>query len=188
MIVLSLTVLSTQLDFASERLSSEDTALDRLVIWDAGRQLIERKPFFGWGYGDYSEHAPQFQQRVQNYVAANPHASHNALITIAAEIGILGLLAYLFPVFWWLLNTPSVWTKMPKSGFWSRQLLGILWLVILDILVESTFTDPRHSTYVQGIWWITLALIANIIYTYNSKDDLKIQVKRINKLGGSVRQ
>jgi O-antigen ligase len=180
MVVLSLTVFSTQLDFAGERISSEDTALDRLVIWDAGRQLIERKPFFGWGYGDYSEYAPQFQQRVQNYVSANPHASHNALITIAAEIGIPGLLAFLFPVFWWLVNTPSVWSKMPKSGFWSRQLLGVLWLVILDILVETTFTDARHSTYVQGIWWITLAFIANIIYSYNSRDNLKIHVKRIN--------
>ena len=181
LIVLSLTVFSSQLDFATERISSEDTALDRLVIWDAGRQLIEKRPLFGWGYDDYSKYAPQFQQRVRNYVAANPHASHNALITIAAEIGIPGLLVFLFPVFWLLIQSPSVWSKMPKSGFWSRQLIGILWLVILEIFVETTFTDVRHSTYVQGMWWITLALIANIIYSYNSHDNLKIPVRRINK-------
>jgi O-antigen ligase len=181
MAILGMTIFSDQVDFALDRIDSEDTALDRLVIWDAGRQMIEKKPLFGWGYGDYSLYAPQFQQRIQNYIAANPHASHNSLITIAAELGIPALLAFLFPFLWWLILSPTVWSKIPKSGFWSQPLLAVLWLVILDIFIETTFTDIRHSTYNQGIWWITLALIANMIYSYKSTNDLKILVRRVKK-------
>jgi len=166
-------VLSKQIAFANQRLYTDTTAKDRGVIWDAGLQMIRSKPLFGWGYGNYSLYAGQFQRRVRNYVAANPHGSHNAYLTIAAELGLPALFLFAFPGLWWLMLTFKMRRRMPKEGFWSWSLLIVFWMVLLDHIIVTTFTDVRHSTYSQGMWWITLGLIANIVNFHLRPDDLE---------------
>ena len=173
MAILGASVLSQQMTFAQERLNSEDTAMDRWVVWDAGLQMIERKPVFGWGYGDYALYAWQFQRSVQNYVAANPHASHNSYIGIAVELGVPALLLFAFPVVWWLIRSRRAWPRLPRQGFWSRSLLIVLWLVIVDQLVVSFFSDMRVSPYGVGLWWITLGLIGNLVDHYSRADNVR---------------
>jgi O-antigen ligase len=176
LIVMSLlgsSILATQMAFARERMNSENTAKDRWVIWDAGLQMTARKPLFGWGYGDYTLYAGQFQRRVQNYVASAPHASHNSYIAIAAEMGVPALLVFAFPLLWWLSLTFKVWPRLPKTGFWSRSLLIVFWMVILDHIVVNFFSDMRLSSYGMGMWWITQGLIANMVDTYVQAHDLR---------------
>jgi O-antigen ligase len=169
-------VLSEQMAFARERMNSEDTAMDRWVIWDAGLQMIEAKPFFGWGYGNYESYAGQFQRRVYNYVAARAHASHNSYIAIPAELGLPAFFLFAFPVLWWLMLSLKIWPRMPTEGFWSRSLLLVFWMVILDHIVVNSFSDMTRSTYGMGMWWITLGLIANMVDTYLQPEDLKLPV------------
>jgi len=174
MAVLGSGVLSDQMAFARERMNSEDTAADRWVIWNAGWQMIKTRPFFGWGYGNYRKYAQQFQVRTHNHVVAYAHASHNSYIAIAAEMGLPALLLFLFPVWRWLTFTRKVWGRMPQNGFWSRSLLVILWMVVLDHLVVNIFSDMQHSTFGMGMWWVTLGLIANIVEAYLQPGDVKL--------------
>ena len=174
MSILGASVFSKEIAFAQERMNSESTAKDRLVIWDAGLQMVALKPFFGWGYADYSLYAGQFQRRVYNYVATASHASHNSYIAIAVEMGVPALIIFALPLLWWLSLTLKVWPRLPKVGFGSRSLLVIFWLVILDHIVVNFFSDMRHSPYGMGMWWITLGLIANMVNTYLTSDDSKL--------------
>jgi O-antigen ligase len=176
MAILGSGVLSKEMAFAQERLNSEDTANDRWVIWDAGLRLIAAKPFFGWGYGNYDTYAWEFQTRVNNYVAANAHASHNNYIAIAAELGLPALFLFAFPVMWWLALTLKVLPRMPKEGFGSRALLVIFWMVILDHSIVNLFSDMSRSMYGMGMWWITLGLIATMINTYHHPSDMSLPV------------
>lgn len=174
MALLGTGVLSQQMAYARERMNSEDTAKDRLVIWDAGLQMIKAKPLFGWGYGDYSKYAGQFQRRVANYVAAYAHASHNSYIAMAAETGVPALLLFMFPVLWWLVLSVRAAPRMPQGGLWSRPLLGILWMVVVDHVVVTFFSDMRHSTYGMGIWWIALGLIASMVEAHLQSGAMKM--------------
>jgi O-antigen ligase len=166
-------VLSELIGFAGERLDSVDTARERFVIWDAGLQMIRARPFLGWGYGNYRLHAGQFERRVLNFApeGQDASASHNSYIGLAAEMGLPTLLAFAFPVLWWLNQSRKAWRRMPKEGFISRPMLILLWMVILDHIVVNFFSDMRHSTYGMGMWWITLGLIGSIVDTYIQPDD-----------------
>lgn len=182
MVVLGSGLLAEQMAFAQKRMESESTANDRLVIWDAGMQMIQARPFGGWGYGDYSRYAGQFQRRVYNYVAAYAHASHNSYIAIAAELGVPALLIFFFPVLWYLGLTFKVWPRMPKAGFWSQSLLLAFWMVILDHVIVNGFSDMRFSTYGMGMWWIALGLLANMVHSYLQPGDMSLPgwVRRAN--------
>jgi len=50
-----------------------------------------------------------------------------------AELGLIGLLLYLFPVMWWFIRTAQAWKYIPKEGLWNRKLLAILWLLLSSI-------------------------------------------------------
>ncbi|OQY20912.1 MAG: hypothetical protein B6I34_08045 [Anaerolineaceae bacterium 4572_32.1] len=167
-------VLSDQMSFAQERMNSDDTANDRWVIWNAGFQMIKAKPLFGWGYGNYKRYAQQFQARTKNHVVAYAHASHNTYIAIAAETGLPMLLLFLTPLVWWLTLSKKAWPQIPKKGFWSRSLLIVFWMVLLDHIVVNFFSDMQHSTYGMGMWWITLGMIANMVEAYLEPGDMKM--------------
>jgi O-antigen ligase len=163
MSILGSTVLSKQIAYANQRLNSEGTAIVRFVIWDAGMQLIERKPFFGWGYGDYTSNVGQFQRQVFNSEATYAVPSHNTFISFAAELGVPGLLLYLFPAMWWLGISFKRWQFLPQTGFWSRKLLIIFWLLLLAHSITSFFSDIRVSTYGLSLWWVSLGWIATMV-------------------------
>lgn len=170
MAILGSTVLYKEMTFAEERLNSEQTAKVRLVIWDAGMQMIQLKPFLGWGYGDYSLYAGKFQRRILDTTATKQHASHNTFISFAAELGVPGLLLYLFPAMLWLVQSFKMRQHLPQTGFWSQKLLIIFWLFLIAHSIVSFFSDIRTSTYGISLWWVTLGLIATMVDPYRAHD------------------
>ena len=162
MAILGSTVLYQQISFANQRLNSEETAVVRLLVWDAGLQMIQLKPLWGWGYGDYRLYAAQFQRKVADVMATQSYASHNAFISYAAEIGVPGLLLYLFPSMWWLVRSYKKRQQLLRTGFWSQKLLILFWLMILAYSTTSFFSDTRVSPYALSLWWVSLGLIATL--------------------------
>ena len=166
MAVLGGGLLASQLARANERLTSEqaeESALSRLPVYYAAFRMVEAKPLFGWGYGNFDRFDRQFQGRVLDLV--NPdkdHASHNVYLTIGAEQGIIGLSLFLAPMLWWLLLSLRALPKMPREGFWSRKLLIVLWLIILFQIIVSNFFNV-YVVVGLGIWWVTLGLIASVV-------------------------
>jgi O-antigen ligase len=173
MLVISLGFLSEYTEWANQRLSSESSenaALSRLPIMYASLGMFAAKPVFGWGFGNFDKYDRQFQGRVGDIVnAEKDHASHNVYLTLIAEQGIIGVVFFLFPVFWWLWLSVKAWPLLPKEGFWSRKLLVILWAELLFHVIVNNFSNMR-VVYGLGIWWVTLALIATYINPYFSTD------------------
>lgn len=163
---LSVGVMSHQLDWASERLYSEESvgsALDRLPAFLAAVRMFEAKPLFGWGYQNFELYDRRFQERVFDLANDNKdHANHNAYLTILAEQGAVGLLLYLAPPLWLLARSFSAYRRLPADGVWSRKLLLLLWLATLNIFVQNCFT-PAWVTYGLGLWWLNLGLIACLV-------------------------
>jgi O-antigen ligase len=157
-------LLADQLEYASSRLNSDQTALSRLPVIVASLNMFEEKPLFGWGYGNFDLYDRQFQERVGDLVAPEKdHASHNLFLTILAEQGITGLFFYIAPVIGLLGLTIKRWRLLPTEGLWSRKLLLIFWLVIAAHIVVNNFSNMR-IVFGLGIWWMTLGLIGSLLY------------------------
>jgi O-antigen ligase len=171
MVILANSVMADHVAWANQRLKAEDTALDRLVVYNTAWQMFKVRPFFGWGYETYDRYDRPFQSRVANHVSKDL-TSHNTYLTVLVERGAIGFLIYYFPAFWLLLLTFRVWSRVPNHGFWSRKLLLILWLMILFEVVVGNFTDTKRLTFVFTMWWITLGLIANMVQGFIRPGDV----------------
>ncbi len=173
--VLSGSLLAEQVAWGYERLTGEaaqQSAESRTTANYASLKMLEAKPFLGWGYGNYDRAKRPFMQRVGN-VAVYDETSHNTYLTILAEFGLAGFLFYLFPVIWWLILSLRIWRRLPVSGFWSRSLLLLLWLVMLHMFIVTNFMDMiRYHPFGTALWWMVLGLIANLVYPYLQTGDI----------------
>jgi len=168
--ILSNSVLAGQVDWAEERLTGESgtrSAEWRVTSSRASLAMIEAKPLWGWGYGNYDLYDHRFHTRVGNVAVSHDGTSHNAYLTIMAETGVITFLSYIFPLGWWLMSSIKTWRRLPKDGFWSWPLLAMLWLVVLDHVIVSNFMDMvRASPFGTTMWWMVLGLIGNMVDPY----------------------
>jgi len=167
MAILGTGILSTHIELSIQRFKEADPVYDRIVIFDAMSQMFQQKPILGWGYETLDQNIGHFYRQVgEGSLTKNVVTSHNTYMTVLTELGLIGLVLYMFPVIWWLILSFKVWPRMPKDGLWSRQLLAGLWLVMLFIFTVSNAIDMRFFQFGLALWWMILGLIANMVYPY----------------------
>ena len=171
LVILAGTVLGNEASFALERLNDENTAEGRLLSGVKSAGMIDRKPLFGWGYGNYDVYDEEFRVNVGDVQNLVERTSHNTYMTLMAEQGIPAAVLYLLPTFVLFLKSLFVWRRMPRQGFWSISLLAMLWLLIMDHITVSNFMDMiRYNYFGTTIYWIALALIATMVEQYTSTE------------------
>jgi O-antigen ligase len=162
--LLALGPLAEYSSFASERLFTETTAEGRVIGGAATFRMIQERPVFGWGYRNHELYDEQFRDRVMGLVDSKEQSSHNTYLLIAAEMGIPGLILYYLPIGLLLYLTIKYWHRLPDTRIWSKSLVLMLWLLIVDHVIVGLFTDMIQSPFFNTvIWWLMLGLIANAI-------------------------
>jgi O-antigen ligase len=162
--LLALGPLAEYSSFAQQRLFTETTAEGRVIGGAATFRMIQEKPIFGWGYRNHELYDEQFRDRVMGLVDGAEQSSHNTYLLIAAEMGILGLILYYLPVGLLLYMTLQYWRRLSDIQIWSKSLVLMLWLLIIDHALAGLFTDMIQSPFFNTvIWWLMLGLIANAI-------------------------
>jgi len=97
------------------------SVLERLAHWQAAGEMIRYHPWTGVGFSNYESVYSQYA--LWNWPIALGHA-HNIYLNVAAELGIPGLLAYLF--LWGAIFWQTARALRRRSG-WERGLaLGLL--------------------------------------------------------------
>lgn len=162
--LLALGPLAEYSSFAQERLFTETTAEGRVIGGAATFRMIQEKPIFGWGYRNHELYDEQFRDRVLGLVDGSEQSSHNTYLLIAAEMGIVGLILYYLPVGLLLCMTLMYWHRLSDIPIWSKSLVLMLWLLIVDHAITGLFTDMIQSPFFNTvIWWLILGLITNAI-------------------------
>ncbi|HEX6292682.1 MAG TPA: O-antigen ligase family protein [Herpetosiphonaceae bacterium] len=166
-------VLAQEMSWATERLGDQDTAKGRVLGAATSINMIERRPWLGWGFDTYDLYDEQFKTRVADLAVREEQTSHNTYLLFIAEMGAVSLVLYMLPVVWWLLLSRKVWHRLPGHGFLSWHLLVLLWLLLLDHFTVSNFMDMIQSNlFGTTIWWLALGLIASLISTHLAPGDI----------------
>ncbi len=85
---------------ASHRLEDRATILYRFNLWNAGVAMAFDRPFVGYGYGTFAEHAGDYRGELGRFgmSAQNPQdvtVLHNTFLSIFVELGLFGLASYI---------------------------------------------------------------------------------------------
>lgn len=125
-----------------ERFSDNHTANTRFASWGGGWEMFKINPIFGVGYINYID-AMTFHNID---IGINHRAAHNMYVQCLAELGMLGILSFL-----WLLFKPI------QYYFQYKNLSSELFLTYIPILIMGMTLSHLAEKYV----WIIFALMYN---------------------------
>ena len=138
--------------------SLDESSQGRIAKWEGGINIFMDNPLFGAGF-----QRPQYELGVD---------THNAFILILAEMGIFGLLVFLW--FLWALLKEARFLLNTEFNFVG---LGLIGCVIAFIFVNMFYSNFFRDTVV-GTFWIGLGLLAGsksfIVSKENSKKKEKV--------------
>jgi O-antigen ligase len=162
--ILALGPLAPIVEYAVERVDTETTIDDRLITNDAAVRMIQDRPAFGFGFGNFERFDEEYKQRVGEIPLKVGGSAHNTYLNFAAEFG-LPLTAVYFGVPLVLLVQSIRYRRwLSATGPLSGALLLILWLAIADQFIVSNFLEMIHShRWGTALWWLTLGLIAVLV-------------------------
>jgi O-antigen ligase len=133
--------------------------LERLAHWQAAFNMAQEDLWLGVGFGNYAAAYPEYM--LINWPDALGHA-HNYYINLLAEIGIVGLGAYL------LLWTAVIWQTiglLRQLNGWERGialgLLGVWTATAVHHLVDKLYVN---NIYVHvGVMFGLLQVLAMVV-------------------------
>jgi O-antigen ligase len=132
------------------RASDSGTMYFRLSIWLAGLGLVAHHPLFGVGFGQFGSHIGSFLQEVawipSTFGPKGGTIAHNTLLSVAAELGLVGLALYVLAVAGVYLSA-----RAAAGAAWGRQ--GQTWVT------GYTLVYHINVQFITAHW-----LSSNILY------------------------
>jgi O-Antigen ligase len=130
----------------------DKSARQRLMLWDAGMEIIREHPWRGVGLNRFSD-------VVGDYTAEplgenDPSDAHNAYVKIAAEMGIPALVAMVSILLW--LGATAAIKYFKRQDLFDRSLaLGVLGSVI-GVAVSCMFGSRFSDEALMGQFWVLI--------------------------------
>jgi len=129
----------------------QNSLIQRLFFWKAGVEIIKDFPFTGVGLGNFGLIYPKYRSPR----AIETHFAHNSYLQIWAEMGILGLLAWL----WLILGFFRAGLRNLKVEYGQNYLtIGLIAAsaaFLVHNLIDFSFFIPEVAFH----WWVILGLI-----------------------------
>ncbi|MFH1094157.1 MAG: O-antigen ligase family protein [Candidatus Omnitrophota bacterium] len=136
------------------KFGSDASTNEHLIIWKTGWKMFIDKPVFGHGLNTFMRVFSDFRPKGCNWIMY----AHNCFLQMAAEIGIIGLLAFLWLTFVILWEAMLKFFTL-KEGFLRAASLGLIG-GLLAYLVHSLFDTNLYSLPLAVMFWSVAGLAA----------------------------
>lgn len=150
--------------------------LERMAHWQSALNMWTDRPWLGVGIGNYE---PVYAQYALPLWPLPLGHAHNYYLNIAAEAGVIGLIAYLFL---WGAALVGTWRATRRASGWCWGLaLGVLG-VLIHLCVHSFF----DNLYVHSMY-LSVAVLLGITITGRQSRHTDLPIQPIRCTSGGYR-
>lgn len=135
--------------------SSYDSSISqasRIQLIYAGVAMVKKNPWFGVGPGNFKWESDRYNPQV-----AKQQIAHNSYLSVAAELGLPGLLALLWVWFHALRDSRRFTGSLPKEEIAVRRALTMLRLGFIGYLATAVFLTAEYE---KIVWLLVFLFIA----------------------------
>jgi len=123
---------------------------DRTENWNDTIYMIKKRPVFGWGLNTYM----RVFQNYRSDLKSLPTYAHNCYLQMAQEMGLFGVLVFLWVIFSYFRTIIQTVKRKPESAIYY---IGIS-SGMLGFLIHSFFDTNLYSLQLNVLFWFMLAL------------------------------
>ncbi len=138
------------------------TLSSRTLIWSAGLEMFNKRPWLGYGYAAFWENKPGSPSaQIENSIGWNPVNGHNGSLDLSLELGLVGLSIFIVG---YLLNLKRIIVLiMINSRNWAVICLLLFNIFIFFVnLTESNLL--QHNNF---IWVLYVSTVISILMYQN---------------------
>jgi len=128
----------------------------RLHLWEGAIDYFLKHPFIGDGYGNWKLASIPYEKEFTNDLYV-PYHSHNDFLEAAADLGIVGGLAYLGLFVIAFVFTFQVWFKEKYKDY--RLFTTISFMAVACYFIDAFLNFPTERTSMQTMLTISVALL-----------------------------
>ncbi|MFK7981580.1 MAG: O-antigen ligase family protein [Saprospiraceae bacterium] len=139
------------------------STMERVYRWVAGGYMVQEKPWFGFGPGNFYTYYPQYTvSSFSTYVSDNPEKSgiHCYYLMVAVEQGIIGLIIFLLLCFTVLLKGEQLYHQVASAS--NRRLVLMITLSLVIILSLLLINDLVETDKVGTFFFMGMAMLVNL--------------------------
>lgn len=130
------------------------TVRERRLLWAEAAAMIAERPLLGWGVNTYAKNEPLF--KPQGSAAPDHQYAHNGYLQMAAEVGLVGLAAFVAVFVSGLSLCLKRLIHAPPS---TERTLGLaLAAGIVSFLVHSATDTNLQSILLVNTLWLSLGV------------------------------
>lgn len=157
------------------RMSQAKTILVRAVVTKGTLNIIAHHPWFGVGLGEIDRALDVYitnsgvlsglygrnvipGQGHSRSTLLKPTTSHNSVLTIVAEEGLIGGLLFVGAIVALLAHLFRVRARAPATGLLSRDFMSLLIIAVISHIISTLGYDIRYFRYPSYVLWLLFAL------------------------------
>ncbi len=162
-LVIAVTTFWTQIK-QSKRLTAPRPIYARLVLVQQTWDIFKDHPVFGVGFGHFVDAQQELPRDPASLAAGMTHGvlvQHNLFLNMAAETGLIGLVATIALFVAVFTQSLKLYRKLPATahGLLSRGLVVLFWVLMVNYLTDAMFRDTLWDVFVNGLFWSLAGMI-----------------------------
>ncbi len=165
-------------------LTSGPSVLRRVATWKFTWMMIEDRFLSGSGLGTYAYHSLKYQadffsqgQNRDIYPHGYAMQAHNEYLQVWSELGIIGLLSFLWIIFVYFRTVLLALQKMKdENKGWTIGLAG----GVTAVLIDAFFAFPLQLTASLSLFWIFIGLTGaqiHLIHENREEEEKRLKVQ-----------
>ena len=135
---------------------NNEASSGRLHLWEGAIDYFLKHPFIGDGYGNWKLASIPYEKEFTNDLFV-PYHSHNDFLEAAADLGIVGGLAYLGLFIIAFIFTFQVWFKEKYKDY--RLFTTISFMAVACYFIDAFLNFPTERTSMQTMLTVSVALL-----------------------------
>lgn len=187
------------------RMSRQATILVRAVVTKGTLNVIAHHPWFGVGLGEidraldiyitnsgtlsgfYARGFSPGQGHPGNRLI-KPVTSHNSILTIVAEEGLIGGLLFVGALVALLIHLFKVRARAPATGLLSKDFMSLLIIAVISHIISTLGYDIRYFRYPSYVLWLLFAVGVRLgeIQREEQQSTEAEPAKSLQRVGGLV--
>lgn len=139
------------------------SVMERFYRWLAGVYMVQEKPCFGFGPGNFHEFYKGYTvSRFTTYVSDNPEKSgiHNYYLMLGVEQGIPGIFFFVMLLFYFFYKSEIVWHQTKAPLLANALMAAIMCVAVIAVLL--IINDLIETDKVGSFFFISLAILVNV--------------------------
>jgi len=154
------------MEWVTNKLMAVNPIYDRIELLTASLRTIQEKPLLGHGYGTFS-----VTERYYNRGKGAP-GSHNAWLTIAVELGLVGLMLYLAILADIFRVSLRLYNNLPAGEFLGKGFMVLSWCFLVIYIIEMQFAEIKYFYFPNSLFFAMAGIIHGI---YQKRNETALQ-------------